>query len=143
MLSFSGEAEVEKYERTFATQVQDIMKVAVVLHTLSGPLQQHIQLTAGAAQPYQKVRDVILDYHRSRTHFKRTIQLTAQSSQFQGGAVPMEVDAYFKGKGKGNGEKGKREKEKARTEPSTDMRILGKEKGGLGIHQATGTARAK
>ena len=43
------EADVEKYERTFAAQVQDIMKVAVVLRSLSGPLQQHIQLTAGAA----------------------------------------------------------------------------------------------
>ena len=106
------EAEVEKYERTFATQVQDIMKVAVVLHALSGPLQQHIQLTAGAAQTYQKVRYVILDYHRSRTHFKRTVQLTAQPSQLQGGAVPMEADAYFRGKGKGKGKKGKKGKGK-------------------------------
>ena len=41
------EAEVEKYERTFTTQVQDIMKVAKVTHALSGPLQQHIHLTGG------------------------------------------------------------------------------------------------
>ena len=102
------ETEVEKCERNFTTQVQDIMTVAVVLPTLSGPLQQHIQLTAGAAQTYQKVRDVILDYHRSRTHFKRTVQLTAQPSQLQGGAVPMEVDAYLRGNGKGKGKKGKK-----------------------------------
>ena len=75
------EAEVEKYERTFAAQVQDIMKVVVVLHTRSGPLQHHTQLTAGAAQAYQKVRDVILDYHRSRTHFKILIQPTAQPAE--------------------------------------------------------------
>ena len=82
--------------------------MAVVLHTLSGPLQQHTQLTEGTSQACQKVRDVTLDYHRSRTRFKRSIQLTAQPPQLQGGAVPMEVDAYFKGKGKGKGKKGKK-----------------------------------
>ena len=106
------EAEVAKYGRTFATQVQDIMKVAVALHALSVPLQQHTQLTAGSSKTYQKVRGVILDYHRSRTRFKRSMQLTAQQSQFQGGAVPMEVDAYFRGDGEGKGKKGKKGKRK-------------------------------
>ena len=123
------EAEVEKHERTFTTQVQDIMKVAAVLRTLSEPLQQHPQLSAGAAQTYQKVRDVILDYHRSRTRFKRSIQLTAQPSQFQSGAIPMEVDAYFKGKGNGKGKSRKKGKGKGATGTVNGYENYGQGKG--------------
>ena len=79
-----GEAAAEQFERTFATQIQDIIKVAVVLHTVSGPLQHHIQLTAGEAQAYTRVADMILDYHRSRTHFERSLHFTEQPSESSG-----------------------------------------------------------
>ena len=59
--SFSNwEFELNKYERDNNTQLPDQVKIAVLMNGTKGPLQQHLQLMAGATPTYTDVRATII-----------------------------------------------------------------------------------
>ena len=87
------------------------MLVATLLNKTTGALQQHLRLNARTLQTYAQVREVILEYHRSRLLMNPVAQTSANAT-FQGGAsAPMDIGALaaalWKGKGKGRKGKGK------------------------------------
>ena len=66
-----------------------------MLNKTTGALQQHLRLNARSLTTYTQIRDVIVEYFRSR-HI-----LTSSSSN--NGPAPMDIGALWrKGKGKGN-----------------------------------------
>ena len=67
-------------------------------------LQQHLRLNARNLQTYAQVREVILEYHRSR-RLMNPVGQTSAIAAFQGGSqAPMDFGALaaalWKGKGK-------------------------------------------
>ena len=64
--SFSNwEFELSKYERDNNTQLPDQVKIAVLMNETKGPLQQHLQLMAGATPTYTDVRATIMEYYQT------------------------------------------------------------------------------
>ena len=116
--SFSNwESELNKYERDNNTQLPDQVKIAVLMNETKGPLQQHLQLMAGATPTYTDVRATIMEYYRTTTAFTRLQQGASSSvaTNYNGGAAPMDIGAINKGKGKGkNKGKGKKGKNKGK-----------------------------
>ena len=116
--SFSNwEFELNKYERDNNTQLPDQVKIAVLMNETNGPLQQHLQLMAGATPTYTDVRATIMEYYRTTTAFTRLQQGASSSvaTNYNGGAAPMDIGAINKGKGKGkNKGKGKKGKNKGK-----------------------------
>ena len=118
--SFSNwEFELNKYERDNNTQLPDQVKIAVLMNGTKGPLQQHLQLMAGATPTYTDVRATIMEYYRTTTAFTRLQQGASSSvaTNYNGGAAPMDIGAINKGKGKGKGKnkgKGKKGKNKGK-----------------------------
>ena len=55
------EFEIARYERDNQAPIPDNIKIAILLNETQGPLQQYLQLRAGAIQRYADIRD-------SRTH---------------------------------------------------------------------------
>ena len=95
-----------KYERQSGQALPDGVLVATLLNKTTGALQQHLRLNARALQTYAQVREVILEYHRSRLLMNPVAQTSANAT-FQGGtSAPMDIGA-LKGKGKKGKGKGK------------------------------------
>ena len=95
-----------RYERQSGQPLPDGVLVATLLNKTTEALQQHLRLNGRTLQTYAQVREVILEYHRSRP-----VAQTSANAAFQGGAsAPMDIGALaaalWKGKGKGKG-KGK------------------------------------
>ena len=100
-----------RYERQSGQALPDGVLVATLLNKTTGALQQHLRLNARTLQTYAQVREVILEYHRSRLLMNPVAQ-TSVNATFHGGAsAPMDIGALaaalWKGKGKGKGKKGK------------------------------------
>ena len=100
-----------RYERQSGVPLPDGVLVATLLNKTTGALQQHLRLNARTLQTYAQVREVILEYHRSRLLMNPVAQTSANAT-FQGGAsAPMDIGALaaalWKGKGKGKKGKGK------------------------------------
>ena len=71
----------------------DGVLVATLLNKTTGALQQHLRLNARTLQTYAQVREVILEYHRSRRLMNPVAQTSANAT-FQGGAsAPMHIGA--------------------------------------------------
>ena len=90
-----------------------------------GPLQQHLHLNAGASPTYTEIRTTITEYQRAHTTFSRLQQSTssAVSTNYNGGAAPMDIGAISKGKYKGKG-KGKHKARKAKRATRKRLRKL-------------------
>ena len=87
---FLGSLHSRKYERQTGTELPDSVLVATLLNKTTGALQQHLRLNARSLTTYTQIRDVIVEYLRSR-HI-----LTSSPA-------PMDIGALWrKGKGKGN-----------------------------------------
>ena len=94
------EDEVAKYERETSTSLSDDVKFAVMMNETHGHLQEHLRLNAASLTRYSEIKDVIVNYFKSRQIFNVK--------------DPMQVDGIWgfkgykgkKGKGKGKG-KGK------------------------------------
>ena len=100
-----------RYERQSGQLLPDGVLVATLLDKTTGALQQHLRLNARTLQTYAQVREVILEYHRSRL-LMNPVPQTSANAAFQGGAsAPMDIGALaaalWKGKGKGKKGKGK------------------------------------
>ena len=100
-----------RYERQAGQPLPDGVLVATLLNKTTGALQQHLRLNAQTLTTYAQVREVILEYHRSRLLMNPVAQTSANAT-FQGGAsAPMDIGALaaalWKGKGKGKKGKGK------------------------------------
>ena len=107
--SFSNwEYEIQQYESDNSTNLPDQVKVAVLMNRTRGPLQQHLHLNAGQSPTYAEIRTTITEYQRAHTTFSRLQQnqSSAVSTNYNGGAAPMDIGAISKGKHKGRG-KGK------------------------------------
>ena len=88
-----------KYESQSGTVLPDSVLVATLLNKTTGHLQQHLRLNARTLTTYAAVRDVIVEYFRSR----HILQPSASSQ----GPAPMDIGYLGKGKGKrGKGNKG-------------------------------------
>ena len=87
------EATVSKYEAESNSLLPDVVKNAILLNETHGPLRQHLQLNTNQTTAYAKIRQTIVDYHRTRhTYNQKDV------------STPMDVDAMTtKGKGKGKG----------------------------------------
>ena len=114
--SFSNwEYDIQQYESDNSTALPDQVKVAVLMNRTRGPLQQHLHLNAGQSPTYAEIRTTITEYQRAHTTFSRLQQnqSSAVSTNYNGGAAPMDIGAISKGKYKGRGKgkyKGKKRK---------------------------------
>ena len=85
--------------------------VATLLNKTTGALQQHLRLNARTLQTYAQVREVILEYHRSRLLMNPVAQTSANATFAGGASAPMDIGALaaalWKGKGKGKGKEKK------------------------------------
>ena len=113
-------AEIEElfdaYKSTTGNEIDNIMKVAVLMRLLKPELKRHVQLQMTATTTYTQARDMTTDYDRATaTWAVDTVRPTCASSSSGDGLVPMNVDQVrmeYKGKGKGGKGKGKRAKGK-------------------------------
>ena len=110
-----------RHERQSGVPLPDGVLVATLLNKTTGALQQHLRVKARTLQTFAQVREVILEYHRSRLLMNPVAQTSANAT-FQGGAsARMDIGALaaamWKGKGKERKEEkeSKEEKEKERT----------------------------
>ena len=81
-----------KYERQTGTKPPDSVLVATLLNKTTGALQQHLRLNARSLTTYTQIRDVIVEYFRSR----RILTSSSSNNGLGIGAL------WRKGKGKGN-----------------------------------------
>ena len=82
-----------RYERQSGQPLPDGVLVATLPKKTTGALQQRLRLNARTLQTDAQVREVILEYHRSRLLMNPVIQ-TAANATFQGGAAaPMDIGA--------------------------------------------------
>ena len=100
-----------RYERQAGQLLPDGVLVATLLNKTTGALQQHLRLNAQTLATYAQVREVILEYHRSRLLMNPVAQTSANATFAGGASAPMDIGALaaalWKGKGKGKGKKGK------------------------------------
>jgi len=98
--SFSSwEDEIQKYEKETKSTLSDDVKVAVLLSETRGPLQEHLRLNASTMSNYNDVKDIIVQYFRTKSNFK------GQEP------TPMEIGAYWNYyTGQGKGPKGKKQR---------------------------------
>ena len=124
---FGKQSRVDMNDKQ-ANFLPDGVLVATLLNKTTGALQQHLRLNAQTLATYAQVREVILEYHRSRLLMNPVAQTSANATFAGGASAPMDIGALaaalWKGKGKGKGKKGKgkgkgkkkaKEKEKERT----------------------------
>ena len=77
-----------------------MVKAAILMNKLDGPLQQHLQLNASHTTDFKEVCEMVLTFNKASTAFR-------QSSTSPSTFSPMEVDALgWKGKGKGKDKDG-------------------------------------
>ena len=100
------EAEIRKFETETASLLPSMVKTAVLMNKIEGPLQQHLQLNASHSTDFRQVREMVLNFSKAKTSFKKNPTTSSTSSTFSSSS-PMEVDAINKGKGKGKDGKGK------------------------------------
>ena len=84
-----------KYEQQTGQQLPDSILVATLMNKTSGPLQQHLRLNAGNINTFDQVKQLLVQYFRSR----HILNIPDTSG-------PMDVGA-IKGKGKKGKGKGK------------------------------------
>ena len=98
-----------RYERQSGQPLPDGVLVATLLNKTTGALQQHLRLNARTLQTYAQVREVILEYHRSRLLMNPVAQTSANATFAGGASAPMDIGALAAAlwKGKGQGRKGK------------------------------------
>ena len=111
------EFEIARYERDNQAPIPDNIKIAILLNETKGPLQQYLQLRAGAIQRYADIRELILEYHRASTAFSKMQAQQQAMNSSTNDAQPMDIGATYKGKGKYNNKgKGKYNKGKGKTQ---------------------------
>ena len=111
------EFEIARYERDNQAPIPDNIKIAMLLNETKGPLQQYLQLRAGAIQRYADIRELILEYHRASTAFSKMQAQQHAMNSSTGDTQPMDIGATYKGKGKYNNKgKGKYNKGKGKTQ---------------------------
>ena len=94
------EFEIARYERDNQAPIPDNIKIAILLNETKGPLQQYLQLRAGAIQRYADIRELILEYHRASTAFSKMQAQQQAMNSSTNDAQPMDIGATYKGKGK-------------------------------------------
>ena len=103
-------AEIEvlfdTYRSTTGSEVDNIMKVAILMRLLKPELKRHVQLQISDTTTYAKVRDLITDYDRATASWAVETVRPVGGIAAGDGVTPMEVDRVNKGKGKDKG-KGK------------------------------------
>ena len=104
------EFNLREFETDTKLTLPDFIDVAVTKGALTGPLLQHVQLNSTSVDTVVKIRDMLLEYFKSKTDFSRRVSNSARAvpqNLYYQQPVPMEIDAYFKkGKGKGKHRKG-------------------------------------
>ncbi len=60
------EAEVDKYERGSSQKITDDVRIGVLMFGCPTPIQHHLQLTTTLTSTFAEVRDLILNYCKTR-----------------------------------------------------------------------------
>ena len=127
-----------RYERQSGQPLPDGVLVATLLNKTTGALQQHLRLNARTLQTYAQVREVILEYHRSRLLMNPVAQTSANATFAGGASAPMDIGALaaalWKGKGKGKGKKGKGQGRKGKGKGKGKGKDFSKSSGKGGQH---------
>ena len=119
-----------EYER-LGTALQDDLKTAILLRSVTGQLKVWLQLQVGDGTTYMRVREMIMMYDASTVKWSEAMVLGAESSgNSADGPVPMEIDRIEKGKSKGQ-HKGK-SKEKGQSKGKSKGKNKGKDVKGKG-----------
>ena len=100
------EQEISKYETETASLLPDSIKIAVLIKGTSGNLQEWIQLNGSNMNVYADVRNMIVNYVRSKKTFSTSPLSPSTPTLPKSTPTPMEIDAVWKqikGKSKGKG----------------------------------------
>ena len=104
------EALVSEYERISRKRYSDDAKVAAVILGCPTHIRQHLQVWVDENTDYDGLKAKIMQYESMATRWNASNSLTfpGRAGNLTDEAVPMDVDAVYKGKGKkGNKGKGK------------------------------------
>ena len=139
-----------KYEQQTGQQLPDSILVATMMNKTTGALQQHLRLNAGNITTFAQVKQLLVQYFRSR----HIINTQDTSGPMDIGAIKgkgkykgkgkggksnfshwnfMKGKGSYKGKGKGKHFKGDKGKGKGKQMPQTSSKGKGKGKGGAGL----------
>ena len=137
-----------KYEQQTGQQLPDSILVATMMNKTTGALQQHLRLNAGNITTFAQVKQLLVQYFRSR----HIINIQDTSGPMDIGAIKgkgkykgkggksnfshwnfMKGKGSNKGKGKGKHFKGDKGKGKGKQMPQTSNKGKGKGKGGAGL----------
>ena len=122
------EQEISKYEAETNSLLPDTIKIALLIKGTSGNLQEWIQLNGSTMNVYADVRNMIVNYVRSKKTFPTTTLSPSTSPLPKSTPTPMEIDAVWKqikGKSKGRGKskgKAKAPEDTSTEEPSSDSK---------------------
>ena len=78
-------------ERLSGQPLPDGVLVETLLNTTTGALRQQVRLNARTLQTYTQVREVILEYHRSRLLMHPVAQTSANAAVHGGDKTPMDI----------------------------------------------------
>ena len=110
------ERAFDEYEKSSGEQIQESLKSALLLRSVSNSVRAHISASLDESASYAILRECILRLERVQFKWNSTNVFASDTGLFGGrgkgsdqpysDAVPMEVDR-IKGKGKGKQQKGK------------------------------------
>ena len=136
-----------RYERQSDQPLPDGVLVATLLNKTTGALQQHLRLNARTLQTYAQVREVILEYHRSRLLMNPVAQTSANATFAGGASAPMDIGALaaalWKGKGKGKEKKGKGQGRKRKRKRKGLFEVIRKRRSTLELYHERQRKRKK
>ena len=116
-----------EYEK-LGTKLNDDLKTAVLMRSVTGQLKTWLQLQASESTTYARVREMILMYDASTTRWSEQMVLGLDSKNAAtDGPVPMEIDR-IEGRGKGKGF-GKGKSKSSKDKNSHKGKSGGKQKG--------------
>ena len=85
------EDEPSKSEKETSSRLSEDVKIAVLMEKTRGQLQEHLRQNASALDTYQDVKDVIVNYRKTKQSFNKNPSKDPDA---------MEIGTVSKGKGK-------------------------------------------
>ena len=65
------EAEISKFEKETSSLLPAMVKTAILMNKLDGPLQQYLQLHASYTTHFSEVREMVLNFSKAKTTFRQ------------------------------------------------------------------------
>ena len=97
------ETSVSDYQRHSGSLIPDDMKISLLTGKLPSHLQDHVTLNTADSSSYNDIKEVLVNYFKSKKAFMPPSYLNPESSNPSNGPAPMQIgQVTHKGSGKGD-----------------------------------------